>query len=112
MKRYCQTLELINDPFLIAEYEREHQHVWPEIQAGMKKVGILNMQIFRHENILFMIMDTEDDFEWEKDMIRLAHLPRQEEWEAYMSKYQKVHPRATSAEKWKRMCKIFELETK
>lgn len=112
MKRYCQTLELINDPFLIAEYEHEHQQVWPEVIQGMKQVGILDMQIFRYENNLFMIVDTEDDFDWEKDMSRLATLPRQEEWESHVARYQKVNPWATSAEKWKRMDKIFELESK
>ena len=110
MKRYCQTLELINDPFLIAEYEREHREVWPEVKAGMQEAGILDMQIFRHENLLFMIVETRDDFDWEKDMARLATLPRQEEWEAHVARFQKVNPRATSAEKWKRMDKIFELK--
>ena len=38
MKRYCQTLSLKNDPQLIEAYVREHAHVWPEVQAGIKEV--------------------------------------------------------------------------
>ena len=44
MKRYCQTLELYNDSELIRAYVAEHQHVWPEIKAGIREVGILDMQ--------------------------------------------------------------------
>ena len=48
MKRYCQTLELYNDSELICAYVAEHQHVWPEIKAGIREVGILDMQIYIH----------------------------------------------------------------
>ena len=58
MKRYCQTLELYNDSELIRAYVEEHQHVWPEIKAGIREVGILDMQIYIHEHTLFMIVDT------------------------------------------------------
>lgn len=88
MKRYCQTLDLYDDPQLISSYVEEHKHVWDEIKEGIRSVGILDMQIFLLGNRLFMIMDTTDDFNWEKDNARLATLPRQAEWEAYMSKYQ------------------------
>lgn len=110
MKRYCQTLKLYDDTDLIAQYVEEHSHVWPEIQAGIREVGILDMQIYIHQNTLFMIVDTVDDFDWEKDNARLATLPRQAEWEAYMSRFQQADPNATSAEKWQMMERIFKLE--
>lgn len=75
MKRYCQTLELYNDSELIRAYVAEHQHVWPEIKAGIREVGILDMQIYIHEHTLFMIVDTVDEFDWIKDNERLAKLP-------------------------------------
>lgn len=109
MQRFCQTLDLHNDPALIAAYVNEHRCVWPEIKDGIRKVGILDMQIYRLDNRLFMIMDTTDEFDWEKDNARLAALPRQAEWEAYMSKYQISQPGQASHEKWKRMEKIFGL---
>ncbi len=109
MKRYCQTLELHNDAELIAAYVREHKRVWPEVKAGIREVGILDMQIYLLENKLFMIVDVVDDFDWEKDNERLSRLPLQAEWEAYMSKYQQAEPEAASHRKWKRMQKIFGL---
>lgn len=109
MKRYCQTLELYDDTELIAQYVENHQKVWPEIKKGIREVGILDMQIYIHNNRLFMIVETVDDFDWEKDNARLATLPRQAEWEAYMSHFQKATPNATSSEKWQLMTKIFSL---
>lgn len=110
MKRYCQILNLKNDPELIAKYCEAHAHVWPEIQAGIRSVGILDMQIFRRGTTLFMICDTVDDFDWIKDNARLATLPRQAEWEAYVAQFQGCDPNAPSTEKWQLMEKIFELD--
>jgi L-rhamnose mutarotase len=31
MKRYCLTLDLKNDPKLIAEYKKHHDNIWLEI---------------------------------------------------------------------------------
>lgn len=108
MKRYCQTLELRDDPELIAEYVEAHAHVWPEIIAGQREVGILGMQIYRRGPLLFMIMDTTDDFDFQRDMARLAGLPRQAEWEAYVSQFQGCAADARSDEKWQLMECIFD----
>lgn len=112
MKRYCQTLELVDQPDLIEAYIREHSRVWPEVQNGIREVGILDMQIYAYGNKLFMIVDTVDDFDWIKDNERLSKLPRQAEWEAYMAGFQGSDPDAPSTDKWKLMTKIFELEKK
>ncbi len=109
MKRYCQTLQLRNDAELIRQYVEAHQHVWDEIKAGIREVGILDMQIYIHEHTLFMIVDTVDDFDWEADNARLATLPRQAEWEAFVSHFQQASATATSAEKWQLMTRIFKL---
>lgn len=110
MKRYCQMLELVNDKNMIDKYVEVHSHVWPEVMAGQREVGILDMQIYRYENKVFMICDTVDDFDWERDMARLAALPRQAEWEAYVAQFQGCDPDAPSAAKWHLMDRIFVLE--
>lgn len=78
--------------------------------AGQHEVGILQMQIYRLGRSLFMIMDTVDDFDFARDMARLAGLPRQAEWEAYVSQFQGCAAGASSAEKWQMMDKIFDSE--
>ncbi len=110
MKRYCQMLELVDDDELIKKYVEVHAHVWPEIMAGQREVGILDMQIYRYGNKVFMICDTVDEFDWERDMARLATLPRQAEWEAYVARFQGCDPSVPSAAKWHLMDKIFQLK--
>lgn len=110
MKRFCQTLTLVDNPELVSKYVEAHSHVWPEVIAGQREVGILSMEIYRHGQMLFMIMDTVDDFDFERDMARLSRLPRQAEWEAYVSQFQGCAAGASSAEKWQRMEKIFDSE--
>ena len=110
MKRYCQTLTLKDNPQLVEKYIEVHSHVWPEIIAGQHEVGILSMEIYALGRSLFMIVDTVDDFDWDRDMARLATLPRQAEWEAYVSQFQGCDPNATSAEKWQMMEMIFDSE--
>ena len=108
MKRYCQTLTLVDDEALIEKYIEVHSHVWPEVLEGQREVGILQMEIFRRGRVLFMICDTVDSFDWERDMARLATLPRQAEWEAYVARFQGCDPSAPSSDKWKLMEKIFD----
>lgn len=107
MKRYCQTLTLVDNPEMIEKYVEVHKHVWPEIIEGQREVGILDMQIYRNGRQLFMIMDTVDDFDFARDMAKLATLPRQAEWEAYVSQFQGAKATARSDEKWQLMKKIF-----
>jgi len=93
---------------MIEKYVEAHAHVWPEVIQGQREVGILSMQIYSHGRSLFMIMDTVDDFDFERDMARLARLPRQAEWEAYVSQFQGCAAEASSADKWQLMDKIFD----
>ena len=109
MKRYCQTLELKNDPELIEAYVREHSRVWPEVQAGIREVGLLDMQIYALGNRLFMIVDTPIDLDWDTAMARLATLPRQQEWEDYMALFQECNEGDTATDKWQMMERIFYL---
>ena len=89
-KRYCQTLSLKNNPILIEEYRKIHseEKAWPEIRAGIRAVGILEMEIYILGSQLFMIIETPLDFDWEIAMDKLSNLPRQAEWEKYVSKFQ------------------------
>lgn len=107
MKRYCQTLTLVDNEEMIKKYVEAHAHVWPEIIQGQREVGILDMQIYRKGRQLFMICDTVDDFDWQRDMERLSTLPRQAEWEAYVSQFQGCAANARSDEKWQMMERIF-----
>ena len=111
VKRFVQTMDLKDNPVLITEYRRRHskEEAWPEILAGIREVGILDMQIFILGTRLVMIVETPADFEWEHAMARLANLPRLQEWEDYMAIFQQCDEGATSDEKWKMMERMFYL---
>ncbi len=111
-KRYCKTLSLEDDPNLIEDYKKVHAPgaCWPEITQGMIDVGILDMEIYIMENQLFMIMDTRPEFDHDLAMAELATKPRQSEWEAYVSRFQKTSSEATADEKWQVMERIYKLE--
>jgi L-rhamnose mutarotase len=108
-KRFCKSLELRNDPKLIEEYKKAHSKgmAWPEIIRGMREVGILDMEIYLIGTRLFMIMDTVPDFDHDKAMAELASKPRQDEWEARMSRFQDTSPEATADQKWQLIERIF-----
>jgi L-rhamnose mutarotase len=111
-KRFCKTLELRNNPDLIAAYKKAHAkgQAWPEITQGIREVGILDMEIYLAGHRLFMIMDTVPDFEHDKAMAELATKPRQSEWEELMSKFQNSSTGETAGEKWQLIERIFKLE--
>ena len=111
VKRFCQTLDLKDNPALIAEYRRRHSRgeAWSEIMDGIREVGILEMEIYLVGTRLFMIVETPLDFDWDSAMKRLSTLPRQQEWEDYMSEFQQAPQGASSDEKWRMMERIFHL---
>jgi L-rhamnose mutarotase len=113
-KRYCKTLQLQNDPLLIEEYKRMHAigNGWPEITEGMKEVGIIDMEIYLSGTTVFMIMDTEENFEHDVAMRKLASSPRQSEWEAAVSKYQESDASLSAKEKWKLIERIYKMDQK
>ncbi|MBQ2299607.1 MAG: L-rhamnose mutarotase [Bacteroidaceae bacterium] len=110
-KRYVQTLELRDDPEMIKEYLKWHseEHHWKEIRDGIKEVGILEMEIYILGTKLVMIVDTPEDFNWQEAMDKLATLPRQAEWEAFVSQLQGCKEDARSDEKWNMMERMFYL---
>jgi len=109
MKRYCLALDLLNDVELINEYKKYHEKVWPEIIASIKKAGIKELEIYLVSNRLFMILETNDSFTFEKKAKLDAENPKVQEWETLMWKYQRALPCAKKGEKWILMDQIFKL---
>src|SRR4051812_9009380 len=109
MKRFCLALDLKDDPVLIREYEDYHKKVWPEILRSIRDSGIENMEIYRVGNRLFMIMEVNDSFAFEKKAAEDALNPKVQEWETLMWRYQQPLPLAKPGEKWMLMEKIFSL---
>lgn len=109
-RRFCLTLDLQDDPELIAEYKRYHQKIWPEITKSIKDSGIENMEIHQLGTRLFMIMEVSEKFSFEAKASADRENSKVREWERLMWKFQKPLPEAKPGEKWLLMERIFELE--
>ncbi len=107
--KYCLTLDLVNDPELIREYEQWHANVWPEVISSIKAAGIDHMEIYRFQNRLMMIMQVNPEYTHERKQALDQGNAKVQEWEALMWKYQQAVPGAKPGEKWVMMDKIFEL---
>jgi len=110
MKRHCLALDLKDDPQLIEKYEEYHRDVWPEILASIKESGICEMQIYRVGNRMFMIIEVDDNFSFEKKAEIDGKYPENEKWEELMWNYQQALPFAKPGEKWLPMQKVFQTE--
>ncbi|WP_128544703.1 L-rhamnose mutarotase [Larkinella soli] len=107
--RYALALDLNPDPALIAEYEKYHERIWPEIEESIRSAGVTDMEIYRIGNRLFMIMETDESFSFERKAESDAANPKVREWETLMWKYQQALPLAKPGEKWVLMDRIFKL---
>jgi len=109
MTRYCLALDLKDDSKLMAAYEEYHASVWPEIIASIKEAGIKALEIYRVANRLFMIIEADDDFSFEKKAAMDATNEIVMQWEKLMWEYQQALPTSKPGEKWVLMKKIFSL---
>jgi L-rhamnose mutarotase len=109
-KRFCLTLDLKNDPALIAEYKRYHEQVWPEIIKSLKDAGVVDMEIYLLGTRMFMIMEVNESFSFAKKARMDLDNPKVREWEDLMGKFQNPLPDASPVERWQLMDKVFEME--
>jgi L-rhamnose mutarotase len=111
MTRHCFALDLVDDPALIAEYEHWHksENAWPEIKKSILDAGITQMEIYRIGNRLFMIMETDDNYDADRKKNMDNSNPKVQEWESLMWKFQQPLPWAKEGEKWIKMDNIFKL---
>lgn len=108
-KRYCYALDLIDDPERIKEYEEIHKSIWPEIKKSILDAGITVMDLYRTGNRLFMIMEVDNNFSFEKKDAMDKANPIVQKWEDFMWTFQQSIPSAKPGEKWVLMKQIFSL---
>ena len=108
-RRFCRALDLIDSPALIAEYQQQHQRIWPGIAAHLREHGILDMEIYRLGTRLFMIVEVSADFDAAGFDAASLNNPEVQRWEALMWHY-RPPPRTPQGEKWVEMARIFSLQ--
>lgn len=109
-RRYCLTLDLKDDPALIAEYKRQHRRLRPEIVKSIRDAGVEVMEIYLLGTRMCMIMEVSESFSFARKEEMDRSNPAVQEWEEFVWQFQQPLPQAKPGEKWVLMEKIFELE--
>jgi L-rhamnose mutarotase len=109
MRVFAQAIDLTDDPARIDEYLRHHRAVWPEVTGGLRAVGIRRMRIWRGGTRLFMVVETDDDFDPARYQ-SYASDPRTREWDALMRTFQRPAPFAKPGEWWTQLEEVFDLD--
>jgi L-rhamnose mutarotase len=70
----------------------------------------MGMEIYRLQNRLFMIMEPEDDFSFERKQNLDAANEKVQAWEELMWQFQQPLPGSAPGDKWMELNKIFDLK--
>jgi L-rhamnose mutarotase len=109
-RRFCFALDLKNDSALVADYRKYHEKIWPEVTQSLKESGIEDLEIYLLGTRMFMIMEVNESFSFEKKAKADEQNAKVQAWEQLMWKFQQALPEAKRGEKWLRMERIFKLE--
>ena len=109
-KRHVLALDLQDDPALIAEYEKYHRQLPPEIRESFFQAGIVDMEIYRWQDRLFMILEVDETFSFERKETLDANNHKVQEWERLMWEFQKPLPGTPPGEKWQLLNRIYTLK--
>ncbi|MCA1324978.1 L-rhamnose mutarotase [Herbaspirillum sp. alder98] len=110
--RHLLALDLKDDAALIAEYERHHRRIWPEIAAHLERQGVLGMEIWRLGTRMVMVMETDDAVYDAAAMAAASEKdPKVREWEELMWRFQAPTPWTPAGQKWIGMEQIFDLSS-
>ena len=110
MKYLGLTINLKDDPKVIAQYKEYHRHVWPEVEASLRRAGIERIRIFLLGRRMFMYMQVADDADGATYATRYLQEPKAVEWERLMATLFEVVPEAKPGETWAMMEPIYELD--
>jgi L-rhamnose mutarotase len=106
-RRHCLTLDLKDDPALIAAYRRHHEAVWPGVLESLRASGIVQAELYLRGTRLVMILDVSPEFSFEAKAGRDLADPIVQDWERLMWTFQQALPDAPAGEKWQPMERIF-----
>ncbi|WP_297335337.1 L-rhamnose mutarotase [Algoriphagus sp.] len=108
MQTFVLICDLKNEPEAIEAYVTCHRNVSPEILESIRVSGILNMSIYRWQNRLTMLINTTDEFNFEKKAkLDLAN-PKVQEWEKFLGQFQTHLPGTPPTWRWALTEQIFE----
>lgn len=108
--REVLTLDLKDDPTLIAEYKRHHEQVWPAVVDSLRASGVTQAEIYLRGTRMMLILDVDDAFSLEAKAAADAANPVVQQWETLMWTFQQALPGTPAGEKWQPMERIWIME--
>ena len=109
LKKYCLALDLKDEKEKIDAYLKYHKSVWVEINKSLKDSGIISAEIFHTGNRLFMILEVDNSFSFERKEKLDSENLKVQEWETIMWEFQQALPKTPKGSKWILMNKIYDL---
>ena len=111
MTRYVLTVNLKDDPAVIADLSRLSRRVWPEVLESLRTVGVEQMDIYQLGRKLVMILELTDGLDFRRAFAtHMCSSPRVAEWERLMKSLQEPSPDAPDGEWWTVMEPVFQLD--
>ena len=104
-KQVVMTLEIQHDPQLLEEYKQVHmpERIWPQIIQNMDTMGVMDMELYAFGYRIFLMMEVPTTFNLNDEGKKWGSLPREQEWQNYVAKFQKTSPDNKIEEKWAMM---------
>jgi L-rhamnose mutarotase len=110
MSRHVLTVNLRDDAAAIAAYREHHRHVWPEVIASLRHVGVQRMDIYLRGRRLVMIVEVHDGVDLRSAFAaHHASNGRVQEWERLMTSLLEAPADAPPSEWWAVMEPVFHL---
>lgn len=112
MARMVLLLDLVNDADAIARYDAWHRAgaVPPAVVRSIRDAGIMEMEIFRADARLAMVLETGPAFDPAAKAAADRANPDVVAWERLMDEVQRPVPGADPASKWTAARRIFALD--
>lgn len=107
MQRIASVIGVDHDG--IAEYERLHSEVWPEVLARIAASNVTNYSIFRHGDLLFSYLEYVGD-DLDADMASMAADPVTQQWWAVCGPLQRPLDDRAKGEWWKEIPEVFHVD--
>ncbi len=111
MQRFGRVLRL-REGGAVAEYEKLHAVVWPEVLEAILQAGIRNYSIYRYDRWLFSYFELSDGITLEQAGAVFAHSAACKRWEERMQTLQEPLPESLGSNGWVPMKEVFHGPTK
>jgi L-rhamnose mutarotase len=110
MSRFVLTLDLLDDPEVIATYRRYHEAVWPEVERSLCDAGVRRMDTYLLGRRLVMILDLADGIDPATAFdVHMRSGGRVAQWEHLMQSLQDPAPGAVPGHFWAQMTPVYSL---